>query len=128
MPPMFLLAGGGSLRGLARRALASRMASPLAAGLAEVQKRRRLSRYRRIIRQADPALTVSLLELTDLATPWSDNYTKPVDEAYVQANWQHHSPCSTSSRTSPVVLLRTVRRGSSRPAWAWGRWRWLFRV
>jgi SAM-dependent methyltransferase len=116
MPPMFLLAGGGSLRGLARRALASRMASPLAAGLAEVQKRRRLSRYRRIIRQADPALTVSLLELTDLATPWSDNYTKPVDEAYVQANWQHHKPLfdlieDLARRASPDRPPRVLEAG-----------------
>jgi len=40
----------------------------------------------------DPGLAAVLVGLADLSTPWSGNYTKPVDEDYVQANYRNHRP------------------------------------
>ncbi|HWO73944.1 MAG TPA: methyltransferase domain-containing protein [Dehalococcoidia bacterium] len=40
----------------------------------------------------DPGLAAVLVGLADLSTPWAGNYTKAVDEEYVQANYRHHKP------------------------------------
>jgi SAM-dependent methyltransferase len=113
---MLLLAGGGGLKSMARRASGGRLASLLEAGVAEVRKRREASRLRAIIDRADPTLTASLLELTELATSWSDNYTKPVDEAYVHANWDHHKVMfelieGLARRASPTRPPRILEAG-----------------
>jgi SAM-dependent methyltransferase len=46
--------------------------------------------WSRIIEKGDPTVVRCLLEVVDLSTPWSGNYTKPVSEDYVQENWRHH--------------------------------------
>jgi 2-polyprenyl-3-methyl-5-hydroxy-6-metoxy-1,4-benzoquinol methylase len=38
----------------------------------------------------DAALAAALVSLADMTTAWSANYTKPLDEAYVQENQRNH--------------------------------------